>query len=153
MAYLVLAVRWILHGYVHPMVRNTNSLNSLTLCINHLITCRNPHRPMRHLRRSIVRGPFHLGKLSYPIAVAAAIRIALNHTLSFWALSARRWFAGPIKQVAAPALCSFFVDWVSADDKWSACTRTRKRWVSGVVEFAVRSDNPKPESTEKSTGP
>jgi hypothetical protein len=32
---------------------------------------------------------------------------------------------GPIKQMplaGAPALHSFFVGWVSANDKWSACT-------------------------------
>ena len=75
------------------------------------------------------RGPFHLGRLSYPIASAAvlwiafisivfclpelapvnsqtlnyapvAVGIVLTYALGFWAVSARRWFAGPIKQIA-----------------------------------------------------
>jgi hypothetical protein len=75
------------------------------------------------------RGPFHLGKLSFPIAIAAvlwiafisivfclpelapvnsqtlnyapvAVGIVLTYALGFWAVSARRWFAGPIKQIA-----------------------------------------------------
>jgi hypothetical protein len=81
-----------------------------------------------------VRGPFHLGKFSYPISIAAvlwigfisvafclpelnpvstktlnyapvAVGIVLAYALGFWTLSARRWFTGPVKQVAgAPAL-------------------------------------------------
>ncbi|KAH9995321.1 APC amino acid permease [Russula vinacea] len=76
-----------------------------------------------------VRGPFHLGRLSYPIATAAvlwiaficivfclpelnpvnaqtlnyapvAVGIVLAYALGFWVVSARRWFAGPIKQIA-----------------------------------------------------
>ena len=87
------------------------------------------------------RGPFHLGRLSYPIASAAvlwiafisivfclpelapvnsqtlnyapvAVGIVLTYALGFWAVSARRWFAGPIKQIAGkwhapcPSPCS-----------------------------------------------
>lgn len=81
-----------------------------------------------------VRGPFHLGRLSYPIATAAvlwiaficivfclpelnpvnaqtlnyapvAVGIVLAYALGFWVVSARRWFAGPIKQIAG-ALCA-----------------------------------------------
>ncbi|KLO10357.1 APC amino acid permease [Schizopora paradoxa] len=80
-------------------------------------------------RRAFVRGPFHLGPFSYPIAVTATIWIAfisiafilpqenpvnsqtLNYavvavgivvaySLSFWFISARKWFKGPIKQIS-----------------------------------------------------
>jgi len=76
-----------------------------------------------------VRGPFHLGKFSYPIAIAAvlwiafisivfclpqlnpvnsktlnyapvAVGIVLSYALGLWALSARKWFTGPVKQIA-----------------------------------------------------
>jgi hypothetical protein len=76
-----------------------------------------------------VRGPFHLGKFSYPIAIAAvlwigfisivfclpelnpvnsqtlnyapvAVGIVLVYSLGFWAVSARTWFTGPIRQIA-----------------------------------------------------
>ncbi|KAH9981655.1 APC amino acid permease [Russula compacta] len=76
-----------------------------------------------------VRGPFQLGKLSYPIAIAAvlwiafisivfclpqinpvnsqtlnyapvAVGIVLTYALGFWAVSARKWFTGPVKQIA-----------------------------------------------------
>jgi hypothetical protein len=81
-----------------------------------------------------IRGPFHLGRFSFPIAIAAvlwiafisiffslpelnpvnsqmlnyapvAVGIVLTYTLGFWAISAWRRFAGPIKQIAgAPTL-------------------------------------------------
>jgi hypothetical protein len=125
-----------------------------------------------------VRGPFHLGRFSYPIAIAAvlwiafisivfclpelnpvnsqtlnyapvAVGIVLTYALGFWAISARRWFAGPIKQIAgAPALYSFFI---STDDRWSACTG--EEMGISVAESVVISDSEKPESSEKSTGP
>ncbi len=76
-----------------------------------------------------MRGPFHLGKLSYPISVAAvlwiafisvafclpelnpvstktlnyapvAVGIVLTYALGFWTLSAHTWFTGPIKRIA-----------------------------------------------------
>jgi hypothetical protein len=102
-----------------------------------------------------IRGPFHLGRFSYPIAIAAvlwiafisivfclpelnpvnsqtlnyapvAVGIVLTYALGFWAISARRWFTGPIKQIpGAPAL--------------------------GVAESVVISE--KPEFLEKITGP
>ncbi|KIP02622.1 hypothetical protein PHLGIDRAFT_286070 [Phlebiopsis gigantea 11061_1 CR5-6] len=79
--------------------------------------------------RRFVRGPFHLGPFSYPVALAAVLWIAfisiafvlpsenpvnsqtLNYTivavgiilaycLGFWVLSARRWFTGPVQQLA-----------------------------------------------------
>ncbi|KAI0370754.1 amino acid transporter [Pilatotrama ljubarskyi] len=79
-------------------------------------------------RKRFVRGPFHLGPLSYPIATTACVWIAfisiafilpqanpvdtqtLNYTIvavgivlaycmGFWLLSARKWFTGPIKQI------------------------------------------------------
>ncbi|KAI0732146.1 amino acid/polyamine transporter I [Fomitopsis betulina] len=75
-----------------------------------------------------VRGPFHLGALSLPVAsvavvwiafitvafvlpeenpvgaqtlnyAAVAVGIVLAYALGFWVLSARKWFTGPIKQV------------------------------------------------------
>ncbi|KAH9981654.1 APC amino acid permease [Russula compacta] len=74
------------------------------------------------------RGPFHLGKFSYPIAIVALLWIAfisivfclpqavpvnsqtfnytpvalvvvLGYVLGLWALGARKWFVGPVKQV------------------------------------------------------
>jgi len=76
-----------------------------------------------------IRGPFHLGRFSYPISIAAvlwigfisvafclpelnpvstktlnyapvAVGIVLTYALGFWTLSARTWFTGPIKQTA-----------------------------------------------------
>jgi hypothetical protein len=76
-----------------------------------------------------VRGPFHLGKFSYPISIAAvlwiafisvafclpelnpvstktlnyapvAVGIVLTYALGYWSLSACTWFTGPIKQIA-----------------------------------------------------
>lgn len=75
-----------------------------------------------------VRGPFHLGALSLPVAVVAVVWIAfitvafvlpeenpvgaqtlnyavvamgivLAYALGFWVLSARKWFTGPVKQI------------------------------------------------------
>lgn len=75
-----------------------------------------------------MRGPFHLGAFSYPVAIISCLWIAfisiafilpqanpvdtqtLNYTIvavgivlaycmGFWALSARKWFTGPIKQI------------------------------------------------------
>jgi len=75
-----------------------------------------------------VRGPFHLGKLSYPIAIISALWVAfflivlclpelnpvnaktfnytpvavaavLIYALGLWAVSARTWFKGPVKQI------------------------------------------------------
>ncbi|KAF7290835.1 Amino-acid permease BAT1 [Mycena indigotica] len=77
-----------------------------------------------------VRGPFHLGRLSYPIAIIAvlwilfisiafilpqvnpvdsqtfnysivAVGIVITYSFGFWLLSARKWFTGPVKQIAA----------------------------------------------------
>ncbi|PCH34841.1 APC amino acid permease [Wolfiporia cocos MD-104 SS10] len=81
-------------------------------------------------RKQFVRGPFHLGSYSYPIATAAvlwicfitiafilpeenpvnsqtlnyaivAVGIVITYSLGFWIISARKWFTGPIKQIAA----------------------------------------------------
>ncbi|GJE96097.1 APC amino acid permease [Phanerochaete sordida] len=81
-------------------------------------------------RDRFVRGPFHLGPFSYPVAVVAvlwigfisiafilptanpvdsqtlnytivAVGIILTYCLGFWVLSARKWFTGPIKQMEA----------------------------------------------------
>ncbi|KZT01961.1 amino acid transporter [Laetiporus sulphureus 93-53] len=77
-----------------------------------------------------VRGPFHLGRFSFPVAIASvlwicfitiafilpeenpvnsqtlnyaivAVGIVVTYSLGFWMLSARKWFTGPVKQVAA----------------------------------------------------
>ncbi|KAI0668213.1 amino acid transporter [Trametes maxima] len=79
-------------------------------------------------RRRFVRGPFHLGAFSYPVAIVAclwilfisiafilpqanpvdsqtlnytivAVGIVLAYSMGFWILSARKWFTGPIKQI------------------------------------------------------
>ncbi|TFY58151.1 hypothetical protein EVG20_g8263 [Dentipellis fragilis] len=76
-----------------------------------------------------VRGPFHLGMFSFPVAIAAvtwiafisivfvlpelnpvnsqtlnyaivAVGIVLTYSLGFWLVSARKWFTGPVKQIA-----------------------------------------------------
>jgi len=75
-----------------------------------------------------VRGPFHLGKFSFPVAIAAvlwigfisivfclpqvnpvtsqtfnyapvAVGIVLFYSLGFWVISARKWFAGPVRHI------------------------------------------------------
>lgn len=80
-----------------------------------------------------MRGPFHLGAFSYPVAIISCLWIAfisiafilpqanpvdsqtLNYTIvavgivlaycmGFWALSARKWFTGPIKQIQGASL-------------------------------------------------
>ncbi|KAJ3801862.1 APC amino acid permease [Lentinula aff. detonsa] len=77
-----------------------------------------------------VRGPFHLGKFSFPIAITAvtwiafisivfilpqenpvdsqtlnyaivAVGIVIIYSVGYWLISARKWFAGPVKQIAA----------------------------------------------------
>jgi hypothetical protein len=82
--------------------------------------------------------PFHLGKLSFPIALVSALWIAfqlivfclpmlnpvnsktLNYTpiavgvvfvysLGFWAVSARTWFSGPVRQLAG---APYLVHWI-----------------------------------------
>jgi hypothetical protein len=79
-------------------------------------------------RRSFVRGPFHLGAFSFPVAFLAvawilfisiafilpelapvdaqtlnyavvAVGIVLVYSLGLWVVSARRWFTGPVKQI------------------------------------------------------
>ncbi|TFY61509.1 hypothetical protein EVJ58_g4467 [Rhodofomes roseus] len=77
-----------------------------------------------------VRGPFHLGAFSFPVAITAvawicfitvafvlpqenpvdsqtlnyavvAVGIVVVYSLGSWFLSARKWFTGPVKQIAA----------------------------------------------------
>ncbi|KAI0065129.1 APC amino acid permease [Artomyces pyxidatus] len=77
-----------------------------------------------------VRGPFHLGIMSFPVAITAvtwiafisivfilpelnpvnsqtlnyaivAVGIVLIYSMGFWFISARKWFSGPVKQIAA----------------------------------------------------
>lgn len=79
-------------------------------------------------RDRFVRGPFHLGAFSYPVALigvvwicfitialilpeenpvsstslnyaVVAVGIVLVYSLGFWAISARKWFKGPVKQI------------------------------------------------------
>ncbi|TFK38346.1 APC amino acid permease [Crucibulum laeve] len=81
-------------------------------------------------RDQFVRGPFHLGAFSYPVAITAvawimlisivfilpqvnpvdsqtfnyaivAVGIVITYSVGFWLLSARKWFTGPVKQIAA----------------------------------------------------
>ncbi|EMD35719.1 hypothetical protein CERSUDRAFT_115678 [Gelatoporia subvermispora B] len=81
-------------------------------------------------RAQFVRGPFHLGRFSYPIAIISviwicfisivfilpelnpvnsqtlnyaivAVGIVIAYSMGFWVISARKWFTGPIKQIAA----------------------------------------------------
>jgi hypothetical protein len=92
-----------------------------------------------------VRGPFHLGKFSFPIAITAvlwiafisivfclpqlnpvnsktlnyapvAVGIVLSYALGFWALSARKWFAGPIKQIAGASIANDCMRTCADDD-------------------------------------
>ncbi|KAF8966775.1 APC amino acid permease [Flammula alnicola] len=80
-------------------------------------------------RDQFVRGPFHLGSFSFPVAITAvlwiafisivfilpqinpvdsltfnysivAVGIVVIYSVGFWLLSARKWFTGPIKQIA-----------------------------------------------------
>jgi hypothetical protein len=47
------------------------------------------------------------------------------------------------KQIAgSPALYSFFVGWVSADDKWSACTKLGEQMCISVAESVMMSKKP-----------
>ena len=79
-----------------------------------------------------MRGPFHLGKFSYPVATIAvvwiclisivfvlpqanpvdsqtlnyaivAVGIVVLYSVTFWLVSARKWFKGPIKQIEGEA--------------------------------------------------
>jgi len=84
-------------------------------------------------REYFVRGPFHLGAFSYPIALSAvlwitfisiafilpqinpvdsqtlnyavvAVGIVVTYSLGFWLISARKWFTGPVKQIEAESM-------------------------------------------------
>ncbi|KAL0567964.1 polyamine transporter tpo5, partial [Marasmius crinis-equi] len=79
--------------------------------------------------KRFVRGPFHLRVFSFPVAIAAvlwimfisivfvlpqvnpvtsetlnysivAVGIVMVYSIGFWVLSARKWFTGPVKQIA-----------------------------------------------------
>ncbi|KAG9225370.1 hypothetical protein CCMSSC00406_0006243 [Pleurotus cornucopiae] len=81
-------------------------------------------------RRDFKKGPFHLGAFSLPVSIAAvlwiifisiafilpqvnpvnsqtlnyaivAVGIVIAYCMGFWFLSARKWFTGPVKQIAA----------------------------------------------------
>jgi hypothetical protein len=78
--------------------------------------------------KNFVRGPFHLGPFSYPVATAAvtwiafisvvfclpeinpvdsqtlnyapvAVGIVIVYAFGFWIISARKWFTGPVAQI------------------------------------------------------
>ncbi|ESK88626.1 amino acid permease, partial [Moniliophthora roreri MCA 2997] len=80
--------------------------------------------------QKFVKGPFHLHKFSFPVAITAvlwiafisivfilpqvnpvdsqtlnysivAVGIVIIYSVGFWLLSARKWFTGPVKQIAA----------------------------------------------------
>jgi hypothetical protein len=70
--------------------------------------------------------PVNSQTLNYaPVAVG----IVLTYGLGFWAICARRWFAGPIKQIAgAPILYSFFGG--GSGLMTSGRFAQRKRWAS-----------------------
>ena len=86
-------------------------------------------------RKNFVRGPFHLGIFSYPIATVAvlwiclisivfilpqatpvnsqtlnyaivAVGIVVLYSVMFWLVSARKWFKGPIKQIEGEMMFS-----------------------------------------------
>ncbi|KAJ7242364.1 APC amino acid permease [Mycena haematopus] len=90
----------------------------------------NSNRPAGSLSRKVRPWPFHLGAFSYPVALTAVIWIAfiaivfilpqinpvtsqtfnyaivavgivIVYSVGFWLLSARKWFTGPVKQIAA----------------------------------------------------
>ncbi|KAF7296203.1 Amino acid permease [Mycena chlorophos] len=81
-------------------------------------------------RDRFVRGPFHLGRFSYAVGIVAvlwilfisivfilpeenpvdsqtlnyavvAVGIVVTYSVGFWLVSARKWFTGPVKQIAA----------------------------------------------------
>ncbi|KAF9267048.1 APC amino acid permease [Marasmius fiardii PR-910] len=81
-------------------------------------------------RKKFVKGPFHLRVFSFPVAIAAivwivfiaivfvlpevnpvtsetlnysivAVGIVIVYSVGFWLISARKWFVGPVKQIAA----------------------------------------------------
>lgn len=83
-------------------------------------------------RKNFVRGPFHLGQFSCPVATIAvlwiclisivfilpqanpvnsqslnyaivAVGIVVLYSVTFWLVSARKWFKGPIKQIEGKA--------------------------------------------------
>ena len=123
-----------------------------------------------------VRGPFHLGKFSYPITITAvlwiafisvvfclpelnpvnsktlnyapvAVGIVLFYALGFWAVSARKWFAGPVKQIAGAPYVVDCVE-VGANDDGSVFTEEDMG-----VDYAEPVAMPeKPEFSEKSMG-
>ncbi|KAF9074214.1 APC amino acid permease [Rhodocollybia butyracea] len=106
-------------------------------------------------RKNFVRGPFHLGKFSFPIAATAvawiafisivfmlpqenpvdsqtlnyaivAVGIVLLYSFTYWLVSARKWFVGPVKQISGTFL--FKLPRLLAS-YWVAILK-RKRWVS-----------------------
>ena len=97
-------------------------------------------------RKRFKRGPFHLGPFSYPVAITAcvwilfisiafilptanpinaqtlnysivAVGIVVTYSVGFWLISARKWFTGPIKQIAGT-----FPELARADRRWRMLT-------------------------------
>lgn len=83
--------------------------------------------------KHFVRGPFHLGVMSFPVSITAvvwiafisivfilpelnpvdsqtlnyaivAVGIVITYSMGFWVLSARKWFTGPVKQIEGASL-------------------------------------------------
>ena len=84
--------------------------------------------------RKFIKGPFHLGSFSLPIAIiavlwvffisivfvlpqinpvtsqtlnysAVAVGIVATYSLGYWLISARWWFKGPIPQIRGQSFC------------------------------------------------
>jgi hypothetical protein len=97
-------------------------------------------------RRRFVRGPFHLGAFSYPIAVISvlwiafisiafilpaenpvssqtlnysivAVGIVVTYSMGFWLVSARKWFTGPVKQIEGESLSGAMCVRAQADER------------------------------------
>ena len=94
---------------------------------------RNPNRPPALESQELCEGgPFHLGKLSYLVAIVAvlwiclisiafvlpqatpvnvqtpnyavvAVGVVVLYSVTFWLVSAGKWFKGPIKQIESKA--------------------------------------------------
>ena len=75
--------------------------------------------------RSIILNHSRLSMFILHIARRAAHKLR-TYSLGFWVISARRLFAGPIKQIAgASALCPFSLDLVT-----NGRLAQRKRWAT-----------------------
>ncbi|KAF9523310.1 APC amino acid permease [Crepidotus variabilis] len=103
-------------------------------------------------RDQFVRGPFHLGVFSYPVALIAvtwilfisiafilpqinpinsetinyaivAVGIVITYSVGFWIISARKWFSGPVKQIEAEEMGIDVLDPSIAENEKMANTK------------------------------